>query len=379
MISLQQHDEQLKSKILKVFLEVFEKKLVQKAKPDFKHIFEQTIFILNLEAFKEEIYSEFEEFLQIAFRQITKQSYLNVFINDPSVYEILVHSQSHIQLDKAKLLHSETIHLLDPSLYQLSLESMSSQNLVEWNYKNPFASFNILYENIEFRATLIHYSITPTSCSKLFLRRISNSIITLQDFNINQEIERLLLNMIKAKKNILIAGSTGSGKTTFTKSLLSRIPDNEHIIVLEDTFEIGALTKSQSNLLANEKLQGKSLKDYCSYAMRMRPDRIIIGEMRSNEVVPFVLAMNTGHKGLMSTIHANSAVDAISRIALLFSIYSDSKDLNYELIIKLITQNIDYIIYLDKKNVTQIIKVLGSENGIPFYENIIDEIQASIN
>jgi len=128
----------------------------------------------------------------------------------------------------------------------------------------------------------------------------------------------------------------------------------------------------QTSMLAKEKSGKKSLKDYCAYALRMSPDRLILGEMRSDEVVPFLLAMNTGHNGLMSTIHANSSVDAVSRLALLFSMYSVNKDMSFELITKLICKNIDYIIFLKDKSVFEVCRLIGSEGDVPFFEKIYE-------
>lgn len=152
------------------------------------------------------------------------------------------------------------------------------------------------------------------------------------------------------------------------RSLLAMIPHEEHIIVLEDTYEILNSHPGQTSFLANKEQNNKSLKDYCAYSLRMSPDRLVVGEMRSTEVVPFLLAMNTGHKGLMSTIHASSAVDALSRIALLFSLFSESADISYSLVTKLVCKNVDYVIHLEHKRIKEICRVIGSEAETPFYE-----------
>jgi Flp pilus assembly CpaF family ATPase len=104
----------------------------------------------------------------------------------------------------------------------------------------------------------------------------------------------------------------------------------------------------------------------------MSPDRLIVGEMRSNEVVPFMLAMNTGHKGLMSTIHANSGVDALLRIALLFSLYSENHEIDFSLITKLTCKNIDYVIHMENKIIKEICRVIGAEGETPFYEIVYE-------
>jgi Flp pilus assembly CpaF family ATPase len=102
----------------------------------------------------------------------------------------------------------------------------------------------------------------------------------------------------------------------------------------------------------------------------MRPDRIILGEMRSVEVTPFILSMNNGHKGLMSTIHSSSAKDSLARVALLFSLYSDNQNIDYTLIMKLICSNIDCVIHIEDKRVKEVIRVLGSNGEVPYFEDL---------
>ena len=105
--------------------------------------------------------------------------------------------------------------------------------------------------------------------------------------------------------------------------------------------------------------------------MRMRPQRLILGELRGREVIPFLLAMNTGHRGLLSTLHANSAVDAIERVATLFSLYS-SQEIPYQHLLKMITQNIDAVIFLERGEIKEAISVLGQEKGHIFYESLLN-------
>lgn len=95
---------------------------------------------------------------------------------------------------------------------------------------------------------------------------------------------------------------------------------------------------------------------------------MILGEMRSHEVVPFMMAMNTGHKGLMGTLHASSAADALNRVALLFSLYGGEANLDYDKVMELICRNLEYVIFMENKKVKEIIHVLGSEKGVPFFE-----------
>ena len=92
--------------------------------------------------------------------------------------------------------------------------------------------------------------------------------------------------------------------------------------------------------------------------------------MRSHEVVPFLMAMNTGHKGLIGTLHASSAADALNRVALLFSLYGGEANLGFDKVMELQCRNLEYVVYMENKQVKEVIKVLGSDKGIPFFETI---------
>ncbi|MEI8348463.1 MAG: ATPase, T2SS/T4P/T4SS family, partial [Pseudomonadota bacterium] len=154
--------------------------------------------------------------------------------------------------------------------------------------------------------------------------------------------------------------------TSLLTSLIHHLPESEHLVIIEDTHEIKTSRRFCTSFLAQE-MAGFSLKDFCAYALRIRPDRIILGEMRSHEVVPFILAMNTGHRGLMSTIHADSAAQAVERVGLLFSLFAGD-NLPHQLAMQLICRNINYVIHLENKKIAEIVQVLGCEEGKPLYD-----------
>lgn len=109
--------------------------------------------------------------------------------------------------------------------------------------------------------------------------------------------------------------------------------------------------------------------DYCHYALRMTPDRIILGEIRSKEVIPFLLSMNNGHKGLMTTVHANSASDTLSRLSLLFSLYSDNGNtISHDAINKMIASSVDIVIFLENKKVKEIARIISWHGQRPTFE-----------
>jgi type IV secretion system protein VirB11 len=255
---------------------------------------------------------------------------------------------------------------LDKNDWQLWLEILSIHFKQNWNVQQPFASFYGILFGKNYRLSLVHSSTSPNNISKLVLRCISQNPHSLESFGDSGGLEKL----VREKKNVLIAGSTGSGKTSIMASLLGFVDQNEHLVILEDTYEIQFSHPHQTRFLAGNTLE-TGLKAYLSYSLRLSPDRIILGEMRSHEVIPFLMAMNTGHKGLMGTIHASSAVDALNRVALLFSLYSAEASLSFEKVMELICKNLEYVVFMENKKVKEVIKILGSDRGIPFFESIL--------
>lgn len=249
---------------------------------------------------------------------------------------------------------------------QLAFEVLCLRNQVEWNYQNPYTSFYCQINNKQFRATLLHSSID--NISRYYLRAIPEKTFKLESFTLNS---KMIIKSIHERKNILIVGATGSGKTSFISSLLNNISNEEHIVIVEDTKEIIAKNLFVTRMLARNNNQ-HSLKNYMQYCLRISPDRIILGEIRSIEIIPYLLALNTGHKGCLATIHANSAKDALLRLATLYCIYSEG-NIRFEQVMAMVCQNIDEVVFLQNKKVIEHIKVYGSQEGSPIFENVIDE------
>jgi type IV secretion system protein VirB11 len=248
--------------------------------------------------------------------------------------------------------------------WQLWLEIVSIHFKQNWNVQQPFTSFYGKLFGKNFRLSLVHASTSPEGISKLVLRSLSPTPHQLKSFGSTD----ILPKLIKDKKNVLIAGSTASGKTSLMTTLMDYIEVSEHVVVLEDTYEILSQHKYLTRFLSGDSNQ-TSLKSFLAYSLRLSPDRIILGEMRSHEVIPFLMAMNTGHKGLMGTIHAASAVDSLHRMALLFSLYAGEANLNFEKVMELICRNLEYVIFMENKKVKEVIRILGSDKGTPFFED----------
>lgn len=189
--------------------------------------------------------------------------------------------------------------------------------------------------------------------------------------SITQEIADKLEKLVKAKYNIFVCGGTGSGKTTFLNALSNYIPKDERVITIEDSAELQI--EGVENLVsletrnANASGSGEiNIRDLIKSSLRMRPERIVVGEVRGGEALDMLQAMNTGHDGSLSTGHANSTHDMLSRLETM--VLQGADGLPLEAIRQQIASAVDIIIHLsrlrDKSRKTmEITEVVGYENG----------------
>lgn len=207
------------------------------------------------------------------------------------------------------------------------------------------------------------------------IRRFPEQAMTVDQLlkygSITQEVAIALENLVKAKYNILVSGGTGSGKTTFLNALSNFIPSHERVITIEDSAELQI--KNIPNLVrletrnANSSGAGEiSIKDLIKSSLRMRPERIIVGEVRGGEALDMLQAMNTGHDGSLSTGHANSCNDMLSRLETM--VLSGAAGLPLDAIRQQIASAVDIIIQLSRlrdfsRKTMEISEVTGFENG----------------
>lgn len=163
-----------------------------------------------------------------------------------------------------------------------------------------------------------------------------------------EEVE-LLKRAVRERKNILISGGTATGKTTFLNALLCEIPEHERLILIEDTPELHVAQANSIGLLAARGSLGEAAvtaEDLLIASLRMRPDRIILGEMRGQEALTFLRAVNTGHPGSLSTIHADSPERAIDQLALLV-IQSGTK-MGWDDVVRYVRRSLHLIVQLKR-------------------------------
>ena len=207
------------------------------------------------------------------------------------------------------------------------------------------------------------------------IRKFPDSPMTLEQLvdlgSLSADAEEALSCLVRAKYNIFICGGTGSGKTTFLNALSARIPPDERIITIEDSAELQI--KGVENIVrlearnANSEGRGRiSIRDLIKTSLRMRPERIIIGEVRGDEALDMLQAMNTGHDGSLSTGHANSAADMLKRLE---TMVISAAPLPLEAVRQQIASAIDIVIHLSRlrdktRRVLEISEISGYADGV---------------
>lgn len=166
-----------------------------------------------------------------------------------------------------------------------------------------------------------------------------------------ENITDLLRQAVLGRRNILISGGTSTGKTTFLNALLREVPTNERLILIEDTAELQLSHENAVGLLAARGSLGEanvSAEDLLIASLRMRPDRIILGEMRGREAMTFLRAINTGHPGSMSTIHADTPERAIDQLALL--VLQAGANMKWDDVVRYVMRSVALIVQLKREN-----------------------------
>ncbi len=240
------------------------------------------------------------------------------FLEDDEVSEVMVNGPDHIYIEKAGRLIRTDRRFSSPQSLMAAIRNVSQFVGRTIDYNTPYLDARLP------DGSRVHAMIEPVARKGPYLtiRRFSSDLLGMDDLirlgSLPRPVARFLQACVLARKNIVVSGGTGSGKTTLLNLLSAFIPEQERIIVIEDASE---LQLRQEHVLPLEtkrpdaKGRGEvSIRDLVRNSLRMRPDRIVVGECRGGEALDMLQAMNTGHSGSLTTVHANSARDALSRL-----------------------------------------------------------------
>jgi pilus assembly protein CpaF len=302
---------------------------------------------------------------------------LQQFLDDDGVTEIMVNGQSAIYVERNGRLTRTTARFLSDDHLRRVIERIVSQVGRRIDESSPMVDAR-LADGSRVNAIVPPLAVDGPS---LTIRKFSKDPFKVADLisfgTMTPQIAELFDACVRGRLNILVSGGTGSGKTTLLNVLSSFIPDGERIVTIEDAVE---LQLHQDHLVRLESrpsnIEGKgeiAIRDLVRNSLRMRPDRIIVGETRGGEALDMLQAMNTGHDGSLSTVHANSPRDAIARLETL--VLMAGMELPARAIREQVASAIDLIVQITRlrdgsRRITHVTEVHGMEGQIVTLQDV---------
>lgn len=276
---------------------------------------------------------------------------------DDSIIELMLNPDGKLWIDRLGHGRSFTGHMMTPADAERVIFIVASSVGLTCNKDTPILSAELPRSGSRFQGILPPIVQRPT----FTIRKKAVKIFTLEDY-ISQEILRpehadIIRHAIVSRKNILIAGGTGSGKTTLTNAILNDIAaTQDRVVIIEDTQELQCNAEDCVSLRTKEGCA--SMADLLRATMRLRPDRIVIGEVRGPEALALLKAWNTGHPGGCATLHADSAERALSRLEqLVFEAGISSAN-------RLIAEAVNLIVFIEKYGVSRQVREVLALHGV---------------
>lgn len=291
---------------------------------------------------------------------------INTYFNDDDIVEIMLNDDKTVWVDSLKKGMFYTGIILENVEAMKIINTVATFMEVRLDKENARMSAELPDTGFRFEAV-----IPPNVDNPIFtIRKKSILIFTLDDYvkmgTLTIFQKETIENAIQNYKNILIVGGTSTGKTTFANACISAIPKSDRLVILEDTKEIRSLCPNKVSLKTS---MYTSMEELFYSTMRLRPDRIIVGEIRGSTSLDLLTAWNSGHGGGMSTIHSDSTEGALEQLEQ----YNQRKSIDKQQ--KLIGKAVDLVVVLKringKRKVVEIKEVLGFNNG----EYIIKEVK----
>ncbi len=305
------------------------------------------------------------------FDELRRLDLLQDLIDDPTISEIMVNGPEQIFIEQEGKVKKLPLRFRDRQKLTDVIQQIVSRSNRMVNESTPIADTRL--EN----GSRVNIVLPPVAINGpiLTIRRFPDHPFTMEDLlergTLSEEVADFLEKMVVCRENIFVSGGTSSGKTTFLNVLADFIPPQERIITIEDSAELNL--KKITNLVRLEarmpNVEGKnaiSIRELIRTALRMRPDRIIVGEVRSGEAMDMISAMNSGHDGSLSTGHANSCEDMLKRLEVMFLM---AADMPVDAIRGQIAAGIELMVHLQrradgKRKLVAIEELVGYEEGV---------------
>ncbi|MDD6081795.1 MAG: CpaF family protein [Oscillospiraceae bacterium] len=295
---------------------------------------------------------------------------LDMIMKDDSVTEVMINGYDSIWIEKNGMLKKLDNRFESEAHLEDTIQRIVAMAGREVNQASPIVDTRLP------DGSRVNVVLPPVSVDGpvVTIRKFSVSRMTMDELvrigSVTEEAAEMLRAFVRAGYNIFISGGTGSGKTTFLNALSDFIPENERVITIEDSAElqiagVNNLVRLETRNANTSGSGAVSMRELIKSSLRMRPERIIVGEVRGAEALDMLTAMNTGHDGSLSTGHANSAEDMMSRLE---TMVLSGSELPLAAVRSQIASAIDIVVHLSRmrdhsRKVTEISEITGVENG----------------
>lgn len=299
------------------------------------------------------------------------------FLKDPDINEVMVNGPRHIYVERRGRIEPTDVSFVDETHLRRVIDKIVSQVGRRVDESTPMVDARLP------DGSRVNAVVHPIAIGGPFLtvRRFSSDPFTVDDLvtfgTLTPQVARFLESCVRGRLNTVISGGTGTGKTTLLNVVSSFIPEEERIITIEDAKE---LQLNQEHVLALESrpsnIEGRGevrIRELVRNSLRMRPDRIVVGEVRGAEALDMLQAMNTGHEGSLTTVHANTPRDALSRLETM--VLMAGMDLPVRPIREQMASALDLIVHLVRlrdgsRRVSHVSEVLGMEGEVVVTQDI---------
>lgn len=288
---------------------------------------------------------------------------ISSFMDDPDVQEIMINGENDVWVERKGQVSKADIQIPDIDI-RSAITVLARLENKEAKEGSKESILDARLEGMRVAAAMAPTSIRGASIA---IRKHSSVHLSLDDYVANgampQSAADMLRSFIAERKNIIVAGGTSSGKTTALNALIAEIDNTDRVLTIEDTPELKVLTPNWVPLMSNEQ-EGISTRDLVRLALRYRPDRIIVGEVRGGEAFDLLDAANTGHEGSIATIHANGALSALSRFESL--VLRSGVQWPHEAIKAQIGETFHYVVFMARRNGKRVLAEIMALKGYGF-------------
>jgi pilus assembly protein CpaF len=294
-------------------------------------------------------------------------------IRDPEISDIMVNGSAGVFIEKHGEMRSVPGVAINEKSLQVALRNIARALGDEINEEKPLLDSR-LPDGSRVAAVFPPCAVGGTV---LTIRKFHSQLYTADELvrigSVAPDALAALRQAVEARKNVLISGGTGTGKTTLLNGLAAFIPDEERLVIIEDTSEIQIAKPNLVRLEARREQPGLpavTIRDLLRTTLRLRPDRILLGEVRGGEAFDLLQALNTGHAGSLSTLHANSAGQALARFTT--CVLQSGVEMPYRAIRSNIGEALDLLVHIERRQglrfVTEIFAIKGYDTALDRYE-----------